>query len=545
MINSTKTTYLPVWALNNPYLPILAPRFFNQIKSCDWSDLPRRVVRMFSEVERKYSNEAETQVLGEKLLSLLNDGAFFPNSPVMMNTECRSSANLFACHVLAPPLGSSSMEIASKIHDGCGGIGYDLTSVEDPVAMTMFIEEQTAILNPSRKRKAHSAVTLHVNHEMIASFVGMSHALEITHTNVELDRRFFSALEQNDQNALKIWDAICSSIYTTGRPAIVFGEHKSLKAPNGERLILNVCGESLLRENESALIGSISISRFITNGLFSEERFKEAVALAVRCLDNLHDIQNHASQEVAERCLESRKIGLSIMGFADGLLLMGIRYGSQESLDFSTRVMSLLQSTVRATSEDLALTRGGCNPALLPAGTPLRRNASLMAIAANGTLSLLANVTGGIEPVFSFVLRQTVEGQVMHQMQPTLRCILLEHGLSETVISEITENLVNGAAPKDIDLIPVSIQNIMVCAHDLSPSDHIRLQSTFQSFIDGGISKTINMSSSSNASDIAAAILNARASGCVGISLYRDGSIINQPLQMATSTESTPAGVVA
>lgn len=535
----------PVWAIDNPYLPILAPRFFDQAQNCDWSDLPRRVVRMFSEIERKFSTEVEVQALGEKLLSLLNGGAFLPNSPVMMNTEYQSSANLFACHVLAPPLDAGLMEIAGKIHDGCGGIGYDLTSVDDPVAMTMFIEQQTAILNPSRKRKAHSAVTLHVDHAMVAPFIGMSSALEITHTNVELDRPFFSALERNDPKALNTWITICKSIYTTGRPAIVFGEHKALRSPNGERLILNVCGESLLRENESSLIGSISISRFITNGVFAEEQFKEAVALAVRCLDNLHDIQEHASQEMAERCLESRKIGLSIMGFADGLLLMGIRYGSRESLHFATRVMSLVQSTARATSEGLAVTRGSCNVALLPIGTPLRRNASLMAIAANGTLSLLANVTGGIEPVFSFVLRQTVEGQVMHQMQPTLRRILLEHELSERVIAQITEELVNGAAPDDIELIPASIRKIMVRAHDLSPDDHIRLQATFQSFIDGGISKTINLPSSSCVYDIAAAILNARVSGCVGVSLYRDGSISDQPLQAAASDEPTLAGVVA
>lgn len=534
----------PVWAINNPYLPILAPRFFDQVENCDWSDLPRRVVRMFLEVEKKYSNALEAQALGEKLHSILNSGAFFPNSPVMMNTEYQSSANLFACHVLAPPLDASSMKIAGKIHDGCGGIGYDLTSVEDPVAMTMFIEQQTAILNPCRKRKAHSAVTLHVDHAMVFPFISMSNALEITHTNLELDRPFFSALERSDPKALRTWGAICESIFNTGRPAIVFGEHKSLRSPNGERLILNVCGESLLRENESSLIGSISISRFITNGVLAEEQFKEAVTLAVRCLDNLHDIQEHPAQEVAERCLESRKIGLSIMGFADGLLLMGIRYGSQESLDFATRVMSLVQSTARATSEALAITRGSCNPALLPTGTPLRRNASLMAIAANGTLSLLGNVTGGIEPVFSFVLRQTVEGQVMHQMQPTLRRLLIEHGLSEAVIAQITAELVKGTAPDDIQLIPSSIRKTIVRAHDLSPDDHIRLQATFQSFIDGGISKTINLPSSSCVDDIAAAILNARESGCVGVSLYRDGSISDQPLQMAESDESTLTGVV-
>ncbi len=532
----------PAWALNNPYLGILAPRFFVKVTDCDWSDLPRRVVRMFETVEMKYSSAAETQALGLKLQALLEDGAFLPNSPVMMNTEHETTANLFACHVLAPPIDLTSMEVAGKIHDGCGGIGYDLTSVDDPVAMTMFIETQTATLNPARKRKAHSAVTLHANHPMVSAFIGMSSELEITHTNVELDGEFFSTLANGDHRATAIWEAVCSSIYSTGRPAIAFGEHKSLRSPNGERLILNVCGESLLRENESSLIGSLNASRFVSAGVFDEERFKEAVGIAVRCLDNLHDIQDHASPDVAARCKESRKIGLSVMGYADALLLMGKRYGTDDALEFASRVMTLVKSAARETSELLASERGSCSPELLRAGEPLRRNASLMAIAANGTLSLMANVSGGIEPVFSYVLRQTVEDRVIYQLQPTLRRLLVELGSSVEDVSKITDLLIAGVAPSEIDLIPAAVRSTMVRAHDLTPSDHIRTQARFQSFIDGGISKTINLPSSSTMADISAAILNARASGCVGVSLYRDGSISGQPSQMASC--SAPATAV-
>jgi len=523
----------PAWTHENPYLDVLAPRFFENTDSCDWADLPRRVVRMFTDVERRHASDAEAFALGEQLHQLLSDGAFLPNSPVMMNSERQSSANLFACHVLAPPLDAEAMAVAGRIHDGCGGIGYDLTSVADPVAMTRFIENQTAALNPNRKRKAHSAVTLHVDHPLVSHFIDMSSSLEITHTNVELDGAFFAALDQQQPNAVAIWQSVCSSIYDTGRPAIAFGEHKSLRSPNGERLILNVCGESLLRENESSLIGSLNASRFVTRGVFDADRFKAAVEIGVRCLDNLHDIQDHASATVGERCMQSRKIGLSVMGFADALLMMGIRYGSSESLDFAASIMGLVQATAKATSEALASTRGSCDPTLLRVGEPLRRNASLMAIAANGTLSLLGNVSGGIEPLFSYVSRQTVEGRVINQVQPTLRRLLREHGLSESMIDEIAMSLMNGAQPEDLKLIPSEISQAMVRAHDLSPADHIRTQATFQSFIDGGISKTINLPANSTIDDIAVAILEARASGCVGISLYRDGSISGQPSQMA------------
>lgn len=534
---------LPSWAINNPYLGILAPRFFDDTDSCDWSDLARRVVRMFTTVEGRYTNQSEANSLGEKLYELLHDGAFLPNSPVMMNSEHGISANMFACHVLAPPIDAQAMEVASKIHDGCGGIGYDLTSVKDPIAMTQFIEEQTSQLNPTRKRKAHSAVTLHVDHPMVTSFVDMSCSLEITHTNVELDAPFFTALESSEPRAVAIWKKICESIYNTGRPAIAFGEHTSLRSPNGERLILNVCGESLLRENESSLIGSLNASRFVRGGLFDDRAFQDAVAMAVRCLDNLHDIQDHASPIVAQRCLESRKIGLSVMGYADALLLLGLRYGSQEALDLATHIMGMLKRVARSTSEDLAQSRGSCEASLLREGESPRRNASLMAIAANGTLSLIANVSGGIEPMFSYVIRQTVENHTIHQMQPTLHRLLREHGLSEADLADVTESLAQGKEPSNVSLIPAAISKVMVRAHDLSYQDHIRTQATFQSFIDGGISKTINLPSTSSIEDIAEAILSARNSRCVGVSLYRDGSISGQPSQMAKGTLAAEATV--
>ena len=538
---SLRPTDHPSWAIKNPYLSILAPRFFDDVDNCNWSDLARRVVRMFTMVEGRYTSQLEADSLGKILYELLQDGAFLPNSPVMMNSEHGISANMFACHVLAPPIDAQAMKVASKIHDGCGGIGYDLTSVKDPVVMTQFIEDQTSQLNPTRKRKAHSAVTLHVDHPMVAGFIDISSLLEITHTNVELDAPFFAAIESSEPSAVAIWKKICESIYNTGRPAIAFGEHKSLRSPNGERLILNVCGESLLRENESSLIGSLNASRFVRNGLFDDRAFQDAVAMAVRCLDNLHDIQDHASPVVALRCFESRKIGLSVMGYADALLLLGLRYGSQEALDFAAHIMGMLKRAARSTSEDLAQRRGSCEASLLREGEPPRRNASLMAIAANGTLSLIANVSGGIEPMFSYVIRQTVEDHIIHQMQPTLYRLLREHGLSEADLTEVTESLVQGKEPSKVSLIPAVISKVMVRAHDLSYQDHIRTQATFQSFIDGGISKTINLPSTSSIEDIAEAILSARESGCVGVSLYRDGSINGQPSQMAKGAPATEA----
>jgi ribonucleoside-diphosphate reductase alpha chain len=524
------TTNVPAWVENNPYLPLLEKRFFNNPDLVDWSHLPLRVSRLFLTVEQRYEPISKAEENSKKIYDLVHEGAFFPNSPVMMNTETSNNVNLFACHVLAPPISVSALKVAEEIHDGCGGIGYDLSLQDNPVNLTRYIENQTDSLNYSRKRKAHSAVTLHVNHPQIESFVALGSELSITHTNVDLDKDFFSRLALDEPMACNLWKVICSSITRIGKPAISFSEHKAKRSPNGEPLINNVCGESLLRENESALIGSLNLTRFIIGQQFDNNKFAQAARLVVRCLDNFHDLQQHASPVVAARCIESRKIGVGIMGYADALLMLGIRYGSTEALAFADGFMSILRDVTTSESEILGTQRGSCEPNLLASdGNKIRRNASLMAIAANGTLSLIANVSGGIEPIFAYLIRQNVEGKAIYQIQPTLKKLLDDKGCD---VDAIVLAMQSGIPVSEISAIDSEIRKNLVTAHDISFIDHITTQATFQKYIDGGISKTINLNHSTTESEISEAILYARNAGCVGISLYRDGSMNEQPTQM-------------
>ena len=338
VINNTS----PLWTIKNPYIAILVDRFFSKDATVEWGQLPKRVARLFVEAEYKYTPKLKADSLAESVHDLVHEGAFMPNSPVMMNSETANEVNLFACHVLAPPEDECDFNVASTIHDGCGGIGYDFSRLNDPVTSTRLVESHTESLNSTRKRKAHSAVTLHVSHPQIREFINLGKDLSITHTNVELDDAFFISLANEDIESCKLWVAICDSIEAIGKPAIAFANNKNRRSANGEPLILNVCGESLLRENESSIIGSLNLTRYVREGGFDENKFKIAARLAVRCLDNLHDHQNHASAIVAARCKESRKIGVGIMGYADALLMLGIRYGSEQALEFTNFFMEIL-----------------------------------------------------------------------------------------------------------------------------------------------------------------------------------------------------------
>jgi ribonucleoside-diphosphate reductase alpha chain len=457
----------------------------------------------------------------------VSEGAFLPNSPVMMNSEYEIGVNLFACHVLSPPSKTKDFNIAEQIHNGCGGIGYDFSEVESPVSLTHLIEKETEALNPNRKRKAHSAVTLSYKHAQINDFINMGKDLTITHTNVEFDNDFFSAIANGDSHSLGLWDNLCKSIYSTGRPSLSFSSEKNKYSRF--KLINNVCGESLLRENESSLIGSLNLTKFILHGVFDFIRFQYVARLGLRCLDNLHDIQDHASLAVKKNCLESRKVGIGIMGYSDALLLLKIRYGSDESLIFIDKLMTLLKSTLVDESEKLGQERGFCNMELLTNKIKPRRNVSLMAIPANGTLSLIANVSGGIEPIFAYLTKQNVQGELVHQLQPTFKKLLK----SDNVNDELVFNqLMSGKKMEFIEEINQSLKSILIEANSLTIEEHIFTQAKFQGYIDGGISKTINLPNSATVDDIKNAIMLAKENSCVGISLYRNGSLQGQPTQM-------------
>lgn len=516
----------PLWAINNPYLGVLSPRFFSDAETPDWSDLSKRVGRLFLEAEKKYSSMVIAEQKALEIVALINEGAFLPNSPVMMNSEHSDSINLFACHVLSPPKHFNDLDVAKQIHDGCGGIGYDFSKMDDPVAATLNIEKQTKFLNPNRKRKAHSAVTLSYMHPKAHDFILLSPELTITHTNIEFDSDFFDGLAAGKAEPLALWNILCESIYKTGRPSLSFSSEKEKRS--NCKLINNVCGESLLRENESSLIGSINLTKFVHGGVFDFERFKNVAKIGLRCLDNLHDIQDHASDLVQSRCLESRKVGVGVMGYSDALLLLNMRYGSEESLGFVKKMMSLLQATLISESELLGEERGYCNTELLLAHTSPRRNASLMAVPANGTLSLIANVSGGIEPIFSYMIKQRVQDKIIYQLQPTFKSILESYGVdSGSIFNELRE----GKTIESLHQIPDQLKRILVTANDLTTQEHIFTQAMFQSHIDGGISKTINLPNSATIGDIKNAILLAEEKGCVGVSLYRNGSFSDQPTQ--------------
>ena len=249
------------------------------------------------------------------------------------------------------------------------------------------------------------------------------------------------------------------------------------------------CGEVPLLSAESCNLGSIDVSKFVNvKGEINWEKLVKTVEIATRFLDNIIDVNVFPNVKIARKTRSTRKIGLGIMGWADMLLMMKIRYDSEEALELATKLMSLINQTAHETSEELGKEKG-----YFPANNGIlkRRNATLTTIAPTGTLSMLADCSSGIEPVFAKKFTKTVLGNV------TLD------------ISKKYQKLEG---------------DYFVTALEISPEWHVRMQAAFQKNVDNAVSKTINLPHEATLQNIKKAIYLAHELGCKGLTMYRQGT---------------------
>ena len=282
------------------------------------------------------------------------------------------------------------------------------------------------------------------------------------------------------------------------------------------------------------------------------------VRVAIRFLDDVIDVNHYPIQEIHDMVHKARKIGLGVMGFADVLLKMNIRYGSDESLVLAEQIMSTIQDTAWEFSKTLAVLKGSY-PFHPDSGV---RNNTVTTIAPTGTLSIIADCSSGIEPLFSLgYYRNVMDGTKLPFINEELKSRLYETTLlneydADVLIDAIIQNkgtFHNLMIPwtkftgeytelqkNDIVRFVNGLSEVFVCAHDITPEEHIKVQAAFQKHVDNAISKTINFSNDATEDDVRRAYLLAYKLGCKGTTIYRDGCRENQVLNNYTS--ETPKG---
>jgi len=371
-------------------------------------------------------------------------------------------------------------------------------------------------------------------------------------------------------NAHHLIDLIALSAWKSAEPGLIFFDiinryNVFAKARGGPIRATNPCGEQSLYPYESCNLGSINLANFVKRKAdgqyeFDWQRYEEAIRKTTRFLDNVIDVNTYPISEIDEASKDSRRIGLGVMGVADLLFKLRIPYNSQEGYEFQEKLAEALTYYSMEESIALAKTRGAfplCSKTEYPEGKiPIAgyyekpksgrtydwdaliakiqkngiRNVLTTTVAPTGTLSMIADCSNGMEPMFALVFEKRVTVGRFFYTNKIFESVLKEHGLYNDQILEKIAN--NYGSVKGIPEIPEWIQKIFVTAMDIHWADHLMAQGVWQKWIGNAIAKTINMPNDVSSDDVKAAYLLAHELGLKGITVFRDGSRHEQVLHM-------------
>jgi ribonucleoside-diphosphate reductase alpha chain len=395
---------------------------------------------------------------------------------------------------------------------------------------------------------------LRVDHPDILDFINMKldgHTLSNFNISVAVTDEFMRQLQEDGEydlinprtqapcgrlGARVVFDSILASSWRVGDPGILFIDRINDK--NSCKHIAQIeatgpCGEQPLMPYESCNEGSVNLALCVKKrkGVayeFDWERLKRIVRDAIWFLDNAIDVNNYFLPEIERMAKGTRKIGLGVMGFADLLFQLMIPYDSDDAVALAERISQLIYDEADRMSHEIALKRGSYGFYKGSAHEKIgrkRRNSALLGIAPTGTISLIADVSGGLEPNYALAYRrQVTDGRELMVINPYFEAV------SEQIGDDVMRKIVQRGVIDALDEVPADIRRVFVTSQQISPEAHIRMQAAFQKYIDGAISKTINFPSSASIKDIGDGLLLAWRSGCKGLTVYRDNSLSVQVL---------------
>jgi ribonucleoside-diphosphate reductase alpha chain len=524
----------------------------------------RRVAENIASADTRHNKDANLKKTADEFYRIMSTREFMPNSPTLMNAG-RPIQQLSGCFVLPieDNLGQifDAVKSTALIHQSGGGTGFSFSRIRPrgdfvkstsgvssgPVSFMTVFNASTEVIKQGGKRRGANMGILRVDHPDIEEFITCKETdTSITNFNISvaITDKFMDALKNNKEyelinphskkitkkiSAKYIFDKIVDGAWRNGEPGIVFIDRINADNPTpeiGEIESTNPCGEQPLLPYESCNLGSINLDQFVKNGNIEWEKLKQTTKTAVHFLDNVIDMNKYPLEKIDQMTRANRKIGLGVMGWANLLILLKIPYNSDKAVKLAEKTMKWVRDSAVEKSIELGQKRGNFpnfNKSVFPKqGIKFMRNAALTTIAPTGSISMIADASSGIEPIFSLVyVKNVMDDDKLLYIDALFESIAKQ---LKFYSKELMEKVADSGSIKDIKEIPQEVRDVFVISHDISPEYHVKMQAAFQKHIDNAVSKTVNFPNKATKDEIRATYLLAYETGCKGLTVYRDGS---------------------
>ena len=518
---------------------------------------------------KSISSVEKTKQLKDKweknFFSILEDFRFVPGGRIMHGAGREDiTTTLNNCYVVAIK-DDSINAIYSAINDEAltykygGGCGHDLSLLRPegeaihgtggescgPTGFMNLFSENTNTIAQHGRRGANMQ-TLRVDHPDIEKFIAIKtgdiNMVKYSNISVLLTHKFLQAVEQNDDfelmwkntayktvKAQDLWDKITHHAHYSAEPGLLFWDTMK-DYHNAEYcsplVSTNPCAEQPLPEGGCCNLGAINLERFVDNNKnFTIDKFKETVSMGFRFLDNVVDynMKRHALASQKANAKNDRRVGLGILGLADMLVKMNIKYDSEDAIQTVDQIMQIFRDTAYETSIELAKEKGafpnfdwsGYSKSKFIKNLPKNirdqiqkygvRNSTLTTVAPTGSGAIVARVSSGIEPIFDTSYRRRVKKNKGNGK------LYKEYKVYHPLIEKLFGNDEN-------------LPDYVITAHNIDPYFRVKMQGVIQKYIDSSISSTVNLPGDVSVKTVADIYMTAYKAGLKGITVYREGA---------------------
>lgn len=338
--------------------------------------------------------------------------------------------------------------------------------------------------------------------------------------------------------AKELYTLIMKNAWETGEPGVSFRDTMDRYNPNphlGKISGSNPCAEFCSIPYNSCNLGSINLTTCVKNGTLNYDKLQILIQNSMRFLDNMITVNKLPFDKLSEVTKSVRSVGLGIMGLADCMYMLKIPYNKPEGYKFIEELFRFMRFVAENTSIELGKEKGmysAWEGSLWQQNEIVIRNSNFLSIAPTGSISFIANVSGGLEPNFALTYsRRTNEGDIYYITNSIFEKELKDRGLyNPEILQKIIDN--NGSCV-GLKEIPLNIQKVFVVASDILPKQHTDVVGIIQKHVDLSCSKTVNLPNSATVQDIEDVYLYAWELGCKGVTVYRDGCRDNQVLAVS------------